>query len=257
MATSYLSTRVTVATEQDAKKLDRVMKYLNNTRGAGLVLEGAGSLVVRAYIDAAHGVHEDGMGHQGLFVTLGMGLVMAKSRKQKVQCKSSTETELVALSDFVEQVKWVKDYLEAQGHKTGPARVYQDNTSTMAKVKQDSLSGKDRKKHFKKRRLLVKDSVDEKIVTLKYLPTEAMVADLLTKPLQGQLFKRLRMAMINCDDSLCGGVSVNMISDIAKASNIINNVNNKESKNNNRIKPRQRQTATNRELGKSQFGKQR
>jgi len=181
------------------------MKYLNNTGGAGLVLEGAGNLVVRAYIDASHGIREDGKGHQGLFITLGMGPVLTKSRKQKVQCKSSTEAELVALSDFIEQVEWVKDYLEAQGHKTGPARVYQDNTSTMAKVKQDSLSGKDRKKHFKKRRLLVKESVDDEVIALKYLPTEAMVADLLTKPLQGTLFNRLRMAMINNDDSFCGG----------------------------------------------------
>ncbi len=49
VATSFLRSRVTVATEQDATKLDRVMKYLNNTRG----------------------VHDDGMGHHGLFVTLG------------------------------------------------------------------------------------------------------------------------------------------------------------------------------------------
>ena len=73
VATSFLSSRVTVATEQDAKKLDRVMKYLNNTRGAGLVLEGAGNLVVRAYIDASHGILEGGEGHHGLFITLGLG----------------------------------------------------------------------------------------------------------------------------------------------------------------------------------------
>jgi hypothetical protein len=189
-----------------------------------------------------------------------MGPVMTKSRKQKVQCKSSTEAELVALSDFIEQVEWVKDYLEAQGHKTGPARVYQDNTSTMAKVKQDSLSGRDRKKHFKKRRLLVKESVDDEVIALKYLPTEAMVADLLTKPLQGTLFNRLRMAMINNDDSFCGGVSENMISDVTETSNIVNNVNNIkkkqktscELKKSHKKQPRQNRgaTAANRVLAK-------
>ena len=178
MATSYLSTRVTVATKQDANKLDRVMKYLNNTRGAGLILEGASKLVVRAFTGAAHGIHEDGKGHQGLFITLGMGPVMTMSRKQKVQCESSTESKLVALSDHIKQVEWVKDYLEEQGLKTGPAFIYQDDTTSMAEVKQDSHTSKDRKKHFKKRRLLVKDSVDEKIIKLKYLPTEAMVADI-------------------------------------------------------------------------------
>ena len=225
MATSFLCSTVTVATDQDASKLRRVMKYLNSTKGAGLILEAADKLVVRAFVDASHGVHEDGKGHQGLFVTLGMGPVITKSRKQKVQCKSSTESELVALSDYIEQIEWVKDFLESQGLKTGPAIVYQDNTSTMAKAKQDSTVGKDRKKHFKKRRLLVKESVDEKIVKLRYMPTEAMVADLLTKPLQGGLFKRLRSAMTNCDDALCGGVSENVDSEDAQVENI-NNVNN-------------------------------
>ena len=146
VATSFLCSRVTVATDQDASKLRRVMKYLNSTKGAGLVIEAADKLVVRAFVDASHGVHEDGKGHQGLFVTLGMGPVITKSRKQKVQCKSSTESELVALSDYIEQIEWVKDFLESQGLKTGPAIVYQDNTSTMAKAKQDSTVGKDRKK---------------------------------------------------------------------------------------------------------------
>ena len=72
---------------------------------------------------------------------------------------------------------------------------------------------------------MVKESVDEKIVKLRYMPTEAMVADLLTKPLQGGLFKRLRSAMTNCDDALCGGVSENVDSEDAQVENI-NNVNN-------------------------------
>ena len=105
VATSFLCSRVTIATEQDAKKLDRVMKYLNNTKGAGLVLEAADKLVVRAFIDSSHGIHEDGKGHQGLFITLGMGPVVTKSRKQKVLCKSSTESELLALSNYVEQTE--------------------------------------------------------------------------------------------------------------------------------------------------------
>jgi hypothetical protein len=170
------------------------------------VLEAEDKLVVRAFIDASHGVHNDGRGHQGLAITLGMGPIVVKSRKQKILCKSSTESELVALSDYVEVVEWVKNFLEKQGLKTGPGKIYQDNTSTIAKVKQDALAGKDRKVHLKRRRLLVKESVDEKIVKIFYIPTEAMIADVLTKPLQGRLFRRLRAAITNYD-GFCGGVS--------------------------------------------------
>ena len=119
----------------------------------------------------------------------------------------------------------MKDFLESQGLKTGPAVIYQDNTSTLAKVMQDSVSGRGRKKHFKKRRLLVEESVDKKIIKLKYIPAESMVTDLLIKPLQGGLLRRLRAATTNCDDALCGGVSENVDSEDAQVENI-NNVNN-------------------------------
>ena len=36
---------------------------------------------------------------------------------------------------------------------------------------------------------------------IKYLPTEEMVADVLTKPLQGDLFRRMRNKLLNVDDA--------------------------------------------------------
>jgi hypothetical protein len=180
-----------------------------------------GSLTLRAFIDSSHGVHNDGKGHQGLVVSLGLGPILTKSRKQKVQCKSSTEAELVALSDYIEDVEHIRDFLYEQNCKVKPAIIYQDNKSTLAKVEQDSLCGRDRKRHFKKRRLLVKESVDEKVIKLKYLPTDSMVADILTKPLQGSLFTRLTSAMTNYNHELFGGVSVN--NDVYGTENVVIN----------------------------------
>ena len=36
---------------------------------------------------------------------------------------------------------------------------------------------------------------------IEYLPTEEMVADVLTKPLQGDLFRRMRNKLLNVDDA--------------------------------------------------------
>ena len=56
-------------------------------------------MVVKAYIDAAYGVHQDsGKSHTGCAVVLGeAGPTFAKSAKQKIVTKSSTEAELVGL----------------------------------------------------------------------------------------------------------------------------------------------------------------
>ena len=153
VATSFLCTRTTKSTEQDMIKLDRVMKYLNTTRDHNVVFEGTGKLAVRAFIDASHATHEDGKGHMGMVIMIGLGPVMTKSVKSKIIAKSSTEDELIALSEFADKVEWVRDFVLALGLKTGPAMmglreapatVYQDNQSTIALVKQSAVGGKDR-----------------------------------------------------------------------------------------------------------------
>ena len=45
--------------------------------------------------------------------------------------KSSTESELAGLSDFLGQAIWTRDFLIGQGYKVGPAKVFQDNMSTI------------------------------------------------------------------------------------------------------------------------------
>ena len=46
---------------------------------------------------------------------------------QKLNRKSSTEAELVALNDSTSQIVWTRNFLEEQGYKMEPATVYQDN----------------------------------------------------------------------------------------------------------------------------------
>ena len=40
--------------------------------------------------------------------------------------------------------------------------------------------------------------VDDHQVTIEYMPTESMVSDVLTKPLQGEHFRQLRGLLLNC-----------------------------------------------------------
>ena len=84
---------------------------------------------VRCFIDASYGVHAaSGKSHSGCAIIIGeSGPVYAKSGKQKIVTKSSTEAELVALSDGVGQGILLRNFLVEQGYKMGPAVVYQDN----------------------------------------------------------------------------------------------------------------------------------
>ena len=80
--------------------------------------------------------------------------------------------------------------------KVGPAVVYQDNKSTMALIAK-GRSTSSRTRHIHIRYFLVKDKVESGEVVIRHAPSEDMVADILTKPLQGELFRKLRGALLN------------------------------------------------------------
>ena len=120
----------------------------------------------------------------------------AKSAKQKVVSKSSTEAELIGLSDSASQVIWTRDFLIGQGYSIQAATIYQDNLSTMALAK-NGRSNSERSRHINIRYFFVKDRVEQGDVKIEYMPTGDMIADVLTKPLQGSLFARLRDQLLN------------------------------------------------------------
>ena len=192
VAVCFLASRVQAPGQDDLKKLQRVGKYLQATKSYGLTL-GAGELAnkrVIAFIDASFAVHADGKSQTGACITLGRGMIYASSQKQKLMTKSSTEAELVALSDASNQVIWARNFLASQGVPMEAAIVYQDNQSTIAMVAAGKSTSQ-RTRHVNIRYFWVHDKVQKRELELVYPQTARMVADLLTKPLSGELLRTL------------------------------------------------------------------
>jgi hypothetical protein len=124
-------------------------------------------------------------------IAIGRGVIFAKSTKQKLNSKSSTEAELIAVSDGIGQVIWTRNFLINQGYKINAAKIFQDNKSTITLITNEN-STSPRTQHIAVRFFFVKDRMDKKEIVLDYISTNDMLADVLTKPLQGSLFKRLR-----------------------------------------------------------------
>jgi len=195
-AVSFLSTRVTGATVEDSSKLRRALQYLNGSRNVGLVLSFDPKMVLVSYVDVSYGVHADCKSHTGGLLSLGGGSFAAKSTKQKLVAKSSTEGELIGVSDYSGEILETRNFLISQGYDMGEATLFQDNLSTIAMIKNGRPTS-DRSRHVNIRFFYIKDRVDSGEISVKYKPTADMIADILTKPLQGALFKRLRAALLN------------------------------------------------------------
>jgi hypothetical protein len=200
-AVSFLATRATKADEEDMGKLRRVIRYLRKTAGRGICLKpGALGISVRAYVDAAYGVHADGKSHTGTSIVIGEhGPAFVRSTKQPIVAKSSTEAELIATSDSANQVFHVRNFLIHQGHDQGPATILQDNMSTMALIEKGRSTNM-RTRHIQIRYFWVKERVDNGEAEICYMKSESMgPANALTKPLTGMQFSEERQQLTNWD----------------------------------------------------------
>jgi len=139
--------------------------------------------------------------HSGIFMTLGKGTTYAASSKQKLNTKSSTEAELVAIDDSMAQVLWASHFLSAQGKYVPTTTIYQDNKSTILLAENGKASSRKRTKHLDVRYFFVTDKIKKGEVKIAYCPMQDMLGDFFTKPLQGTQFTRMRSKILNLPSS--------------------------------------------------------
>ena len=196
LVANFLSTRVSSPTEGDRDKLDRALRYLNSTQELGINIDVHKNIHVVAYIDASFAVHKDFKSHTGAIISLGSGPVWTKSTKQRLVSKSSTEAEIIGVSDALSQVIWTRDFLIDQGYNVGPSTLLQDNKSAIQMLEKGEATA-ERSRHIGIRFFFAKDKIDSGEIALDWLGTDDMLADLLTKPLQGSTFRALRDRLLN------------------------------------------------------------
>jgi hypothetical protein len=106
--------------------------------------------------------------------------------------KSSTEGELVGVDDMMPIILWMRQFLLEQGYGIVENLLLQDNKSSILLERNGKASSGKRTRHINIRYFFITDRVNMKEVSIEWCPTKDMVADFMSKPLQGSHFKRLR-----------------------------------------------------------------
>ena len=189
---AFLCTRVTKCTMSDWKKLKRVLQYAKCTVNDVRVIGATSLKDIFIFVDASYAVYDNMRGVTGGCMSMGFGVFHAKSSKQKLNTKSSTETELVGTSEYVPFNLWALNFLVHQGYLIDKNVLFQDNQSAMLMEVNGRNSCTGNSRHIDIRYFFVKDRVDKGEISVEYCPTYLMIADYFTKPLQGRLFKLFR-----------------------------------------------------------------
>ena len=148
--------------------------------------------VVKWYVDASFAVHPDYRNHTGAVMTLGEGSVIAMSRKQKLNTRSSTEAELVGADDAATMILWTGLFMEQQGYSLDKNILFQDNKSAILLENNGKRSAGKRSRALNVRYFFLTDQVEKGNLSIEYCPTDVMWADFMTKPLQGKKIRKFR-----------------------------------------------------------------
>lgn len=159
-----------------------ILRYLKKTAEYTLHYKRTGK-PIECFVDADWaGDTKDRKSFSG-YVFIGAGCAFAWSaRKQSLVALSSTEAEYVALSNAATEVAYVKKLLvELKLPLKAPMMMYNDNQSAQCILKNPTLHS--RSKHIAIKYHHIGDMYTQNEIEVKYVSTDEMVADILTKNL--------------------------------------------------------------------------
>ena len=161
LAVAFLTMRVREPDVDDLRKLKHLIVYFRATRELPLVLGAVSTGVLHWHVDASFAVHPNMRGHTGGTLTMGRGCPIFTSTKHKLNTKSSTVSELVAVDNMIPQILWARLFMMAQGIKIKDNILYQDNKSAMLLVENGRASSSKRTKHIEIRYYFVADLIEK------------------------------------------------------------------------------------------------
>lgn len=161
----------------------RVLRYLAGTIDRGLCFYKCANLSIEAYADADWANDMvDRKSYTGFVVKLGKDVVSWESRKQRCVALSSTEAEYVAICDVAKELCFIRNFLYEIIDKRLSIVIFNDNQSAQKLLLAKEYAHR-RTKHIDLRYHFIKDVIQKYNITIRYVPTDDMTADIFTKAL--------------------------------------------------------------------------
>jgi hypothetical protein len=171
------------------KAADRVLQYLHGTRSLGIRL--GGTRFLKSFLCASDASYADNTtdrkSSQGYVMMLFGGPIAWKATKQPTVTTSSTEAELIALSQTAKEAIFASRILkELEVQIDGPLHIECDNTQTIRLLTEESAKLTTKLRHVDIHRHWLRQEYKERRVEFGWVPTSKMIADGMTKALPKQ-----------------------------------------------------------------------
>ncbi|KAJ6061516.1 uncharacterized protein N7446_005636 [Penicillium canescens] len=184
------------------RAVDRAITYLYTTRFLAIEYNAEVDMdSVQLASDASYGDHADRKSSAGYICQVYGGPVDWKATKQRTVTTSTTEAELLGLSEAGKHLQWWRRLLGRVGFEASHVLTIEcDNERAIGLITADDASFDTKLRHVDIHHLWLRQEVKAGRVAVRWVPTAKMVADGLTKLLSRQkhasFVKLLRMVEI-------------------------------------------------------------
>lgn len=174
------------------KAVKRVLRYLKGTIDWKLTFHSNPKSEMFGYCDADWaGCPDTRRSTTGYVFEIQGGAISWSSRRQPTVALSSTEAEFMSMTSAMQEALWLKRF-EMEIFRTAPKTMtlYCDNQGALHLAKNQNYHA--RTKHIDVRKYFIQDHMltdglqtDDAKIQLEYKPTNEMIADIMTKPVNG------------------------------------------------------------------------
>jgi hypothetical protein len=183
----------------------RVLRYLKGTMELNLTLTKSineDNLLLKCFADSdfASEPEENELPMRsisGMVAYLhGIGPIYSSASLEKTISLSTAEAEYKATSKAAQYCIGIRSLLHEIGFpQDEPTIIYNDNQACVTMVKQKFSSSRTR--HIKLKFHHIREAIDNNEIKVEYMPTDKMIADIMTKALDRIKFERIRDMLMN------------------------------------------------------------
>ena len=167
-----------------------IIVFLRSMKDLWLTFGGQSKLSAEGFCDADWGGQKHHHSISGYSFHMGARAISWSSKKQHVVALSSTEAEYIAQTHAAKEALWLCSFLRELRSAPDDLLILNcDKQGAIALAKDNKFHA--RTKHIDVRYHFIREVVEDRKVTVQYIPTGDNVSDIFTKPLTKAKFQEL------------------------------------------------------------------